>query len=190
VKLGLFLLRTITGGLFFGHGMQKLAGWFGGYGLDATAKGFHGMGLRPGKAHAVAAGAAEAGGGLLLALGLDTPFAAMLISGTMATAIRKVHLPNGVWAAQGGYEFNLALMAIVFAIADVGPGDWSLDAARGHVHRGPAWALAQLVGGLIGSTAAIELGSRFPDDASPAEGEAASSAGSEAAGTEATTATA
>ncbi len=30
------VLRVVVGGLFMGHGLQKLAGWFGGHGLEAT----------------------------------------------------------------------------------------------------------------------------------------------------------
>ena len=37
----------IIGGLFIGHGTQKLFGWFGGTGPDATGEGFEKMGLRP-----------------------------------------------------------------------------------------------------------------------------------------------
>ena len=69
MKIGRLLLRLSVGGFFVGHGTQKLFGWFGGHGLEATAEGFEQMGLRPGKRNAIAAGAAEAGGGALLALG-------------------------------------------------------------------------------------------------------------------------
>ena len=34
----------------------------------------------------------------------------------MTTAIRKVHLPNGPWAAEGGWEYNAVLMAIAFVV--------------------------------------------------------------------------
>jgi putative oxidoreductase len=157
-----------------GHGLQKLTGNFGGGGLTATGEAFESMGLRPGKAHAAAAGAGEAVGGALLAGGLLTPLGASLISGTMVTAIRKVHLANGPWASKGGYEYNLVLLAIVFAVTDVGPGELSLDNALGIRRSGLGWALAQLGAGLIGSTAAILIGARVP--AQPLEFSAGSSA--------------
>jgi putative oxidoreductase len=47
LKIGRLLLRLVVGGLFIGHGTQKLFGWFGGHGLDATAQGFERLGLRP-----------------------------------------------------------------------------------------------------------------------------------------------
>jgi putative oxidoreductase len=166
MQAGLALLRTIVGGLFIGHGLQKLTGWFGGHGLKGTGEFFEAIELRPGVVHAAAAGAAEAGGGALLAAGLQTPFGATLLSGTMITAIRKVHLSKGVWASDGGYEYNLVLLAIVFALSDVGPGRLSLDAARGGKRKGLGWALAQLAAAAIGSTVAIELGKRQPASSS------------------------
>ena len=73
--------------------------------------------------------------------------AATLLTGTMATAIHTVHGPKGPWVTNGGYEYNLVLMAIVFALTDVGPGAWSVDAASGHERWGAGWAVAQLAAG-------------------------------------------
>jgi putative oxidoreductase len=174
MQFGLALLRIIVGGLFMGHGLQKLAGWFGGYGLEGTGQFFESsLNLRPGKAHAAAAGVAEAGGGALLAAGLDTPLGAAALSGTMITAIRKVHAPKGPWNSDGGYEYNLVLLAIVFALSDIGPGKLSLDAALGRERKGLHWALGQLAAGAIGSTIGIAIGERGASTASgdtPGEG--------------------
>ncbi len=160
MELGLALLRAIVGGLFMGHGLQKLAGWFGGHGLKGTGQFFEALDLKPGVAHAAAAGAAETGGGALLAAGLATPLGAAALSGTMLTAIRKVHGSKGPWATDGGYEYNLVLLAIVFALTDAGPGGLSFDAARGRGRWGLGWAVAQLAAGAAGSAVAIELGRR------------------------------
>jgi putative oxidoreductase len=175
MQVGLALLRMIVGGLFMGHGLQKLAGWFGGYGLEGTGQFFESsLNLRPGKAHAAAAGAAETGGGALLAAGLDTPLGAAALSGTMITAIRKVHAPKGPWNSDGGYEYNLVLLAIVFALSDIGPGKLSLDAALGRERKGLQWALGQLAAGAIGSAMGIAIGER---GASNAPGDAPGEAG-------------
>jgi putative oxidoreductase len=163
MRLGLALLRLIVGGLFVGHGLQKLAGKFGGHGLEATGNAFESLGLRPGKLHATAAGAAEAGGGALLALGAATPVAATLLTGTMATAIHTVHGSKGPWASNGGYEYNLVLMAIVFALTDAGPGAWSVDGASGRERWGTGWALAQLAAGLVGSAGALAYARSQPE---------------------------
>jgi putative oxidoreductase len=184
MRLGLALLRLIVGGLFMGHGLQKLTGWFRGHGLQATAEGFESMGLRPGRVHAAGAGASETAGGALIAAGLLTPLGASLLSGTMITAIRKVHAPNGPWAAEGGYEYNLVMLAAVFAITDLGPGAWSLDEALGIHCSGPGWALAQLAAGAIGSSATLAIAERQPASAAPTEQPSgAQSAGADNGGT-------
>ncbi len=154
MKIGRLLLRLVVGGLFVGHGTQKLFGWFGGYGLDATADAFEKMGMRPGRRNAVAAGAAETGGGALLALGLETPFAASVLTATMITAIQRVHADKGPWATNGGYEYNLVLIAAVLALAEVGPGALSLDGALGNERHGPHWAVLALIAGALGSIGA------------------------------------
>jgi putative oxidoreductase len=159
MKLGLTVLRWIIGALFFGHGTQKLFGWFGGQGPEATAQAFEGMGLRPGARHATAAGASEAGGGALLALGLFTPAAAASLIGVMSTAIERVHFKNGPWATSGGYEYNLVLIAALLALADVGPGDVSLDHALGIEVKGPLVAVLALAGGVAGAAVLTRTGS-------------------------------
>ncbi len=161
MRFGIAILRALVGGLFIGHGLQKLTGAFGGYGLEGTADGFEQMGLRPGKVHATAAGVAEAGGGALLVAGLATPVAASALTGVMTVAIQKVHLPNGPWASNGGYEYNATLMAAVFAITADGPGAFALDRREW----GTGWAVAELVAGLAGATAML----KFADQGAPAE---------------------
>ncbi len=151
MKIGRLLLRLVTGGLFIGHGTQKLFGWFGGHGLDATADMFDHLGARPGRHNAILAGAAEAGGGALLVLGAGVPFAASAITATMLTAINRVHLKNGPWVTNQGYEYNLVLIAAVLALAEVGPGPLSVDGERRH---GPGWAVFALTTGAIGAAAA------------------------------------
>jgi putative oxidoreductase len=70
----------------------------------------------------------------------------------------KVHRQNGLWVANGGYEYNLMIIAALFALADVGPGDLSLDEALGVEMKGARWALLQLLLAAGGSAAAIAMG--------------------------------
>lgn len=154
MKIGRLLLRVLVGGFFIGHGTQKLFGWFGGNGLEGTAEGFEKLGLRPGQAHATAAGAAESGGGALLLAGFETPLAAAAITATMLTAIRTVHLENGPWSTDGGYEYNAVLIATVLTLAELGPGPLSLDALRGRERSGTGWALAAAAVGALGALGA------------------------------------
>src|SRR3978361_2010086 len=139
MNIARFAARSIIGGLFIGHGTQKLKGWFGGPGIDGTAGMMHSLGMHPPRRNALAAAVTETTGGALLVAGLATPLATAPLSGTMIPPIRKVHLPNGPWAANGGYEYNLVLIAALLALAEEGPGDISLDAALGGGRRGPGW---------------------------------------------------
>jgi putative oxidoreductase len=154
MTIGRLILRGTVGGFFIGHGTQKLFGWFGGHGLDATAKGFESLGLRPGKTHATAAGIAEAGGGALLAAGLATPAAAAVLTATMLTAINRVHLKNGPWTQQGGYEYNAVLIGAAITLAEAGPGSLSLDHKLGIEKTGPKWGALALVAGIAGAVGA------------------------------------
>lgn len=146
MKLSRLVLRFLIGGLFVGHGTQKLFGWFGGHGPDATGGFFESLGLKPGKANAIAAGAAEAGGGALLATGVALPLAGAAITGTMTTAIRHVHAPKGPWATDGGWEYNAVLVAATLAIVEE--------------ECGLAWALASGLAGAAGSVAISQLAAR------------------------------
>jgi putative oxidoreductase len=154
MKVGRLLLRITVGGFFVGHGTQKLFGWFGGPGLTATADHFDGMGLKPGKLQAGAAGVAEAAGGAALAAGYQTPLASAAIISVMLTAINRVHLKNGPWAQQGGYEYNAVLIAAAAAVAESGPGALSLDALRGKQKQGAKWSLFALAAGAAGAAGA------------------------------------
>jgi putative oxidoreductase len=103
---------------------------------------------------------------VLVALGFLTPAAAASLIGVMSTAISKVHAKNGPWATDGGYEYNLALIAIMVALADVGPGDLSLDHALGIEVKGPLVALLALAAG-IGGGLVLTGGSQATEPAPP-----------------------
>jgi putative oxidoreductase len=151
MHLGRAAIRGLIGPLFIGHGTQKLFGWFGGHGLEATGGAFESMGFKPGKRHAAAAGATEAIGGALITAGALTPLGAAMISGTMVTAIRKVHASNGPWVTEGGFEYNAVLLGAMAAITELGPGSPSVDAKRFPGLKGTSLALLQLAAGVAGS---------------------------------------
>src|SRR5262245_8100247 len=158
MDLGLLILRLVVGVLFAGHGAQKLFGAFGGGGLEGTAGMFDNIGLRPGALAARTAGTAEFAGGLLIAIGLFTPFAAAALIAVMTAAVVTVHAPNGIWNTNQGYEFNLVMAAAVFALAGIGAGGWSLDNAFGFDLHGTVWAIAALGAGLLGGLGAVLSG--------------------------------
>ncbi|MFL6139336.1 MAG: DoxX family protein [Frankiaceae bacterium] len=161
MAVGRLMARAVIGGLFVGHGTQKLFGWFGGPGVEGSEQMMRKLGMHPPRHHALAAGVTETAGGALLAAGLATPLAAAGLTGAMTTAIRKVHLRNGPWATNGGYEYNLVLIAALAALVDGGPGRWSLDAALGIDETGPMWALAAVATGVATSALVMEIGRRM-----------------------------
>jgi putative oxidoreductase len=120
-------LRVGAGITFAAHGAQKLFGWFGGYGLEGTAGWMSSIGLEPAYAMAALAGSAEFFGGLLLVAGLLVRPVALALAVTMLVAIVTVHLDNGFFMSNNGYEFALALLAISASLAVRGAGSFSID---------------------------------------------------------------
>jgi len=119
--------RLTIGGYLAAHGSQKLFGKLGGYGIEGTGGFFETLGLRPGRHHATAAGAAEFGGGLLTAAGLAYPLGPVAIAATMAVAATTAHRGKGPFAAEGGPELALTNLAAAAALAAAGPGRISID---------------------------------------------------------------
>src|SRR3954453_13977766 len=120
MDLALLVLRIVVALLFVGHRAQKLFGIWGAPGLAGTAGFFESIGLRPGRIHAPAAGAAEFFGGALLPLRVFPPLAPAAVIAVMVAATLAVHLPNGLWVTSQGYEYNLVLGAAAFALAGAG----------------------------------------------------------------------
>lgn len=167
---GLLLLRVVVGLTLAAHGAQKLFGMFGGGGLRGTAGFFAGLGFRAPLLFALAAGAAEFGGGLLLATGLLTPLAALAIAVVMLNATATVHLRNGFWNSAGGLEYVLLIWATAVALAATGSGRFSLDALIGWEGslQGGWWALAVAVASGATSGAILLFGRSSPPSLSAA----------------------
>ena len=155
--IGKLILRATVGGYFVGHGLQKLAGWFGGAGIEETGEFFESVGISPGRENAVLAGAAETGGGALLALGFLTPLASSALAGVMTNAIRNVHAKNGPWVTEGGFEHPAVVLAALAMLAESGPGPLSLDTKLGLELSGPV-VMALAVG--AGAAAAVYVAER------------------------------
>jgi len=64
---------------------------------------------------------------LSIAAGLLTPIGTILITAVMTTAVVTVHVRNGIWNADGGFEFNLTLVACAYVVSALGPGSHSLE---------------------------------------------------------------
>ena len=122
------LVRVAAGAFLIPHGAQKLFGAFGGYGLEATGEFFQTqLGFANGYLAALGVGSVEVFGGLALALGLFTRLAAGSIAVMLAVAAITVHLGNGFFWTEGGWEYPVlwTIIALMFVVR--GGGQYSLD---------------------------------------------------------------
>jgi putative oxidoreductase len=112
--------------MFVLHGSQKVFGMFGGSGMDKFAKMLTGLGFTPGIFWAYLAGYSELICGALLILGLFTRLSAGILLIVILVAAITVHLKNGFFMMQGGFEYNFIIIAICVALILLGPGKISL----------------------------------------------------------------
>ena len=108
------LLRVVVGLLFACHGAQKLLGMFGGQGVPSDPK-------------ILVAAVIELVGGLLIAFGLLTSYAAFLASGLMAFAYFMAHAPQGFWPIVNKGELAVVYCFLFLYMAARGSGRYSLD---------------------------------------------------------------
>jgi putative oxidoreductase len=120
-QLGLVPARMALGSTMLFHGAKKLVG----KGPEEHAQLFESVGIRPPKLLAVTTGLTEVLAGALSIAGVFTRVAALAVLVTQGMAIAKVHGPKGFSNQEGGYEFNLALMAIAAGLLFAGPGQIS-----------------------------------------------------------------
>lgn len=111
---GYALMRIVVGLLFACHGAQKLFGVLGGQRVALASQ----FGL---------AGVIELVGGLMIAAGFMTGFAALVASGEMAYAYFTAHLPRGPWPIRNGGELAVLYCFVFLYIASRGSGIWGVD---------------------------------------------------------------
>ena len=128
--LALLILRLGLGAVFLAHGINHI---FGGGKIAGTARWFESLGMKPGILHGWTASLTEIGAGVLLVLGLLTPFGCAGVVGVMAVAWITNHLKNGffIFRPGEGWEYVMTLTLVGIAVGTLGPGQWSID---GHVH--------------------------------------------------------
>ncbi|TMB97114.1 MAG: DoxX family protein [Chloroflexi bacterium] len=163
MAVGLLILRLVVGLTIAGHGAQKLFGWWGGPGMTGWTQMVTKLRIRPAEPWAWIAALAEFGGGILLALGLLTPLAAVAIAGSMIIAIATVHLPRGFWVTKGGYEYNLAVLATMASLSLTGPGTYSLDQVLGIHFPQPLTVIIATIALIVGVS--VTLVTRSPQQA-------------------------
>jgi putative oxidoreductase len=174
MSYGILFLRVVLGLIMAGHGAQKLFGSWGGPGLQGVNGWLTSMRFRGGRLPVLLLVTGEFGGGLLLALGLGTPFAAAAVVGVMVVAIATTHWRNGFWNGAGGYEFNLLILTAAAALAATGPGRFSLDRAFGWADNlsGVWWGVGALGAGAFAALVILTVGRRreVPAAAEPGAG--------------------
>lgn len=122
--LGLLLARVALGVVFAAHGYQKVFQ----FGVPGVTESFVGMGVPFAQVAAPVVAYAELIGGVLLVLGAFTPIVGLVLAVDMLVAALLVHVPQGLFVDQGGWELVGALGAGALALAAVGAGRYSADA--------------------------------------------------------------
>ena len=113
------IVRVVAALLFLEHGLSRLFGWPSALPTPPTFTLYW------------FAGAIELAGGLLLALGLFTRPAALIMSGEMAAAYFISHAPHSFFPILNRGDAAILYCFIFLYFAFAGPGPWSLDARRG-----------------------------------------------------------
>jgi putative oxidoreductase len=113
------LLRVVVGFLFICHGASKLFGVLGGSMGTGRSVDFGSLiGL---------SGVIEFAGGILLMIGLGTRLVAFIMSGEMAVAYFRVHVPRGPWPLTNRGELAVVYCFLLLYIAVAGGGLLSAD---------------------------------------------------------------
>jgi len=155
--LGLLVLRVVVGAVIIAHGVLKV-GWVWGSeaknlaALRGVAGWFGSLGFWPPTFWAVVSAAAESIGGLLTVLGLGGPLGPGIVFGDLIVVTIVAHVPKGFWAGAGGIEFPVTLGAGALAIAFIGNGAFSLDAALRLTYPDwllPGWIALMIVGAVL-----------------------------------------
>ncbi len=113
------VLRIISGLLFACHGAQKVFGVLGGAGGSGNAATLLSL--------FGAAGVIELVGGILIAIGFLTRYAAFISSGQMAVAYFMAHASKAFWPIQNGGELAVLYCFLFLFIAASGTGTWGVQ---------------------------------------------------------------
>lgn len=120
-------IRIALGVVFLAHGGQKLFGLFGGKGLEGTIGFMKMLGFAPAAFWGTMLACAEFFGGLFALLGLFSRWAGFFLAIVMAVATFAVHLKNGLFLSNKGFEFSGSLLCMAIALMIYGGGKLSID---------------------------------------------------------------
>lgn len=128
VDIAMLVLRLWAGIVMIAHGINH------GRNIDGTASWFGKVGFRAPRMNALMSAGNEIAIGLGLIVGFLTAPAAAALAATMLVAFWSIHRFAGFFVfhrPDEGYEYVATLTALAFALAIVGPGSLSVDAAIG-----------------------------------------------------------
>lgn len=121
--IALLLARVLLGTIMFAHGYQKLMV----DGLGRTSQGFESMSIPVAIFSAAFVTVVEIVGGILVVLGALLTVVAACYLVVMVGAAVFVHIPNGVFVANNGWELVGAIAGLLMALAAAGSGRFGLD---------------------------------------------------------------
>ena len=121
--LAMTIIRVVVGIVFFVHGWQKVFT----FGFEGVGGFFGSLGIPAAGFFAIVVSLLELLGGLALILGIGTRVVGLLLAIDMLVALLVVHLPNGFFVSDNGYELVLVLGAAALAFAITGASSISLD---------------------------------------------------------------
>lgn len=120
--IALLVTRLLLGTVMLAHGLMKFSS-----GLGRTTEGFERMNIPLAIVSASFATVVECVGSVLLIVGAMTPVVCALMLVIMAGAAAFVHIPHGIFVADGGWELVGVISACLVALAATGPGRFSVD---------------------------------------------------------------
>ncbi|KMP11974.1 hypothetical protein UZ36_02540 [Candidatus Nitromaritima sp. SCGC AAA799-C22] len=126
-ECGMLFIRLGLGVVFLAHGGQKLFGFFGGKGLSGTIGFMEMMGFYPAVFWGTALACAEFFGGLFALIGLFSRWAGFFLTVVMSVAVFTVHIKNGLFMSNKGFEFAGSLLCMAISLVICGGGQLSLD---------------------------------------------------------------
>jgi putative oxidoreductase len=149
--LARLILRAVAGGTMIAHGVRHARS------LDGTARWFGSIGFRHPELQAKTSALMEIGTGSALVAGAATPASAAAVIGTMAVAGRTVHMRNGFFVVDEGWEYVAFIGSAVTALSALGAGRFSVDRLLGLDKIGTPASRAAFSLGLGLTGAALQL---------------------------------
>lgn len=165
IDVAMLVLRVWLGVVMVAHGVNHARS------LDGTAKWFGSVGFSSPRLNAWLSAANEIAVGVALVIGLLTSVAAAALAATMVVAFWSIHRFVGFFVfhrPDEGYEYVVTLVVAAMAVAMVGPGLASIDAALGIDGNFDGWSGALIFGlGLLAGAVHLAFFWRAPhgDDA-------------------------